>query len=630
MTDLDLKPTTGEPEAVIPSSSATTRQIFVVQRLAVFVREFAISVPPLRLTVCGLLILLGALTEGISLILLVPLVELISDTRAPLGWIGRLLSHAPAAVGLPVSLPVLLLAFVGLVATRSIIIAVRDIELGRLRTIFTDTLRTETYRQTAAASWSFLMRQKLSDILDTLTSHVEGIGIGASSVLRLPALAVVGAIQVAIAFSLSPPLTIGVVSWGGLLLLMLRRRISKQYERGLRLFNARRASFAEMSDFLSALKLAKSRNAEVRHVAAFAAAVERQTAQSIAFDRSDSTVRMFVQIGAAVSLGAFVYAAVEFAHVSAASLIVMVIIFARLSPLVSDLQQGWESVARTLPVFDSMLELRRRCAEAVESIPAGTGRIAVNQQIRFVDVCFQYDKNKGPPTIAGVDFVIPAATTIAIAGRSGAGKSTLADLLLGLVVPDAGSILVDGAPLRGARLGSWRRSVGYVPQDNFLFNATVRANLLWACPDADETDIHRALSIAAADEFVARLPKGLDTVIGERGLRLSGGERQRLGLARALLCNPTLLILDEATSALDHQTERAVQTTLDRLHGSMTIVIIAHRLSTIRSADRILVLEQGRLAQEGTWDALHQDPHGAFAALVDESGKDESGKNVAG
>jgi len=624
MTDFGLKSTAGEPDAVTPSSSTAAPRIFVIERLAVFVREFAASVPPLRLAVCGLLILLGALTEGISLVLLVPLVELVSETPAPLGRLGTALARVPAALDIPVSVPVLLLAFVGLVVARSITIAARDTELGRLRTLFTDTLRTETYRRIAGASWSFLMRQRLSDILETLTSHVEGIGIGASSILRLPALATVGAIQVVIAFSLSPLLTIGVVSWGGLLLLLLRRRIGKQYERGRRLFDARRASFAEMSDFLHALKLAKSLNAEVRHVAAFAAAVERQSVQSIAFDRSDAAMRMLVQIAAAVSLGAFVYAAVEFMHMSAASLIVMVIIFARLSPLVSDLQQGWESVARTLPVFDCVLEMRRCCSEAVESIPAGAGRIEVSREIRFVDVCFRYDKDTGPPTIAGLDFVIPAARTIAIAGRSGAGKSTLADLLLGLVVPDAGSILLDGVPLRGAMLGSWRRSVGYVPQDNFLFNDTVRANLLWAYPDANEGDIRRALAIAAADEFVAKLPNGLDTAIGERGLRLSGGERQRLGLARALLCSPTLLILDEATSALDHQTERAVQAAIDRLHGSMTIVIIAHRLSTIRGADRILVLEQGRLAQEGTWDALRQDRHGPFAALLDEAGNKES------
>jgi ATP-binding cassette, subfamily C, bacterial len=180
---------------------------------------------------------------------------------------------------------------------------------------------------------------------------------------------------------------------------------------------------------------------------------------------------------------------------------------------------------------------------------------------------------------------------IAIVGRTGAGKSSLADLLLGLLSPDNGTLLVDGIPLDGALLGHWRRSVGYVPQDNFLFNDTIRANLLWAYPEASEDDFREALSIAAADGFIGKLPEGLDTVVGERGLRLSGGERQRLGLARALLCRPTLLILDEATSALDNS-----------------------------GADRIIVLDHGRLIQAGTWDSLVQDREGPFAALLGEAG----------
>jgi len=617
--DLDSESVTRKSGTAVGRSKTATRHAFVARRLIIFSREFVASVPRLHLIACGLFILLSAATEGASLALLIPLVEVVEGGEAPLGWLGASVSGVLSAIGLPLSLPVLLFAFISLVAARAVVLAARDTELGYLRTSFTDVLRMRAYSDIAAARWSFLMRQRLSDVLEVLTSHVEGIGIGAGSVLRLPALAILGAIQIMVAFSLSPKLTLGVILWSGLLLLLLRRRIGRQYDRGLRLFDARRASFAEVSDFLHALKLAKSCNAETRHVAAFASAVRRQSTHAIAFDRSDAGMRMTVQIAAAVSLGMFVYAAVEFVHVSVASLIVMVVVFARLSPLVSDLQQGWESVARTLPVFDSVVELRRLCTEAAEPIPVRNGRVDVRGEIRLADVSFRHDKDAGPATLENLTLVIPAATTVAIAGRTGAGKSTLADLLLGLVIPDSGSVLIDGVPLTVEMMGPWRRSVGYVPQDNFLFNDTVRANLLWACPNARDEDISRALSIAAAEEFVAALPHGLDTMIGERGLRLSGGERQRLGLARALLCRPTLLILDEATSALDHQTERAVQAAIERLHGSMTIVVIAHRLSTIRAVDRIFVLERARLVQEGTWAALSADRQGVFAGLMDKS-----------
>jgi len=175
---------------------------------------------------------------------------------------------------------------------------------------------------------------------------------------------------------------------------------------------------------------------------------------------------------------------------------------------------------------------------------------------------------------------------------------------------------VDGVPIRGPWLGAWRQAIGYVSQDTFLFHDTVRVNLLWAWPEASEADLHRALQHAAADEMVAALPQGLDTVLGDRGVRLSGGERQHLALARALLRRPSLLLLDEATSALDTANEQRIYGALADLHGELTIVMIAHRLSTVRTADHILVVEAGRVVETGTWGALWARPGGRFRALA--------------
>jgi len=549
---------------------------------------------------------------------LIPLVQLVGDSQGQRGWIEAHIGGLLETIGLSLSLRILLLAFVGLVTARAVVLALRDVALVRLRIAFADALRQGIYRDVAGARWSFLMRQRFSDLLETLTSHVEGISVGVYSFLRLPAVAIVGAIQVAIALMISPAITVGVLCWGGLVLVTFRRRIGRQHEHGRRLFDAQRASFAEISDFLHALKLAKGYHAETRHIAVFETSVRRQSVESVAFERSNANIRMTTQIAAAISLGIVAYVAASVTNIGVASLIVMIVIFARLTPLVNDLQQGWESVARTMPVFESVAEFRTKARASAESIPVVAGRFELKHDIRFSNVDFRYEKDDGPATLQGLSFVIPASFSVAIVGHTGAGKSTLADLLLGLVTPDRGSILIDGVPLDTALLGRWRHSVGYVPQDNFLFNDSVRSNLLWACPDATESDLRRALSLAAADAFVAALPNGLNTVVGERGVRLSGGERQRLGLARALLCRPTLLILDEATSALDLQTERVVQIALDRLRGMVTLIIIAHRLSTIRQADRILVLERGRLVQEGTWDSLTVDRQGAFVALSGE------------
>ena len=200
-------------------------------------------------------------------------------------------------------------------------------------------------------------------------------------------------------------------------------------------------------------------------------------------------------------------------------------------------------------------------------------------------------------------------------GSSGAGKSTIADLLMGLITPEMGRITVDGVPLEHSQ--SWRESIGYVAQDTFLFHDTVRANLLWARPDATESELSEVLTMAAAEEFVSRLPQQLDTVIGDRGATLSQGERQRLALARALLRRPKLLVFDEATNSLDSENETRILSAIEHLRegiagAGVTTVLIAHRLSTIRWADLIYVIEAGRVVESGDWTTLSVKLDGRF------------------
>jgi ATP-binding cassette, subfamily C, bacterial len=177
---------------------------------------------------------------------------------------------------------------------------------------------------------------------------------------------------------------------------------------------------------------------------------------------------------------------------------------------------------------------------------------------------------------------------------------------MGLVAPSQGTIFIDGKPLAGELFTNWRSSIGYVPQETFLFNDTIRGNLLLVKPGSEERELWEALRYAAADTFVQALPDGLDTTVGDRGVRLSGGERQRIALARALLRKPTVLILDEATSSLDRENEQRILDAIEGLHGELTMIIIAHRLSTIRRADSIVVLEQGRIVATGVWESLFQ------------------------
>ncbi len=225
-------------------------------------------------------------------------------------------------------------------------------------------------------------------------------------------------------------------------------------------------------------------------------------------------------------------------------------------------------------------------------------------QVEFRNLSFTYSEECQSPTLSGVNLKALPGQTVALVGPTGAGKSTVVNLLPRFYHYQDGNILIDGHELREIDKSSLRQQIGYVTQEAFLFNGTVRENLLLARRDASEEQLWTALSNACCESFVKALPQQLDTNVGERGVKLSGGEKQRLSIARALLKDPPILLLDEATASVDTETEHLIQTALDRLMRNRTVFVIAHRLSTIKNADRIYVLDQGQVVEEGTHHEL--------------------------
>ena len=226
----------------------------------------------------------------------------------------------------------------------------------------------------------------------------------------------------------------------------------------------------------------------------------------------------------------------------------------------------------------------------------------VNGHIRFENVMFEYEPDK--PVLRGVSLDAVPGTVTALVGSSGSGKSTLIGLVAAFAKPAGGRVFVDGVDLSTVRLDSYRSQLGVVLQDNFLFDGTIKENILFGRPAASDQDVLKAAAIARVDEFALKMENGLDTVVGERGVKLSGGQRQRVAIARAILADPRILILDEATSSLDTESEAMIQEGLSALMAGRTTFVIAHRLSTIRSADQILVLEHGQIIERGTHSQL--------------------------
>lgn len=464
-------------------------------------------------------------------------------------------------------------------------------------------LRVEAYSHVQRLDTTWFEARSASGLASVLNDDVNQLerflNGGASDLIQVAVTVVaVGAVFFAISPSIAVLafMPIPVILWGAF---YFQRRIAPRYDA----VRAKAGAIASrISNNLSGIATIKSFAAEDREAAAVAAdsrAYVDANAGAIALSSAFvPVIRMAILFG---FLATFVYGGVQVLNGDLREGFYAVLVF-----LTQRLLWPLTRLAETVDLYErAMASTRRVLGLLEEPLPpvqhdAATGRIAGDIALR--DAWFAY--GEGRPALAGIDLDVRAGQTVAFVGTTGAGKTTLFKLLLGLVRPTRGEVLVDGRPMAQHAAGALREQVGWVSQDVFLFDGSVRDNIAYGRPDASDAEVERVARIAEAHEFIAALPQGYATRVGERGQMLSGGQRQRLSLARALLKDPPVLLLDEATSAVDNETEAAIQRSLRRLAHGRTVLVIAHRLSTIVHADRIVVLEAGRIVEEGTHDEL--------------------------
>ena len=558
----------------------------------------------------GILVALGAFFEGIGIVLLIPILSVVvnsGNTNRLTAQITRELFSLLHIQSHPQQLLLLLGVFVILMTLRMVVISARDIALNELQLGFVQALRCSVTRRLASARWDAVIRLRHARIAHLMGSDIQNIGLATHLMIQCAMALVLILTQVLLAIFLSPALSILVLMFLATGLFALAPVMRRARRLGHFVADTNLALMNNTIQFLGGLKLAISQNLQHSFVAEYEDMLAGMTRQHLENLRQWTKTRTVLAALSALAAAAIIFVGFSVLNIAPAILITLTLILVRMSAPVMLLQQNAQTFAQTLPAYEKVQELELDLGAMDTALMMVQDSAVPSGPIVLRNVSFRYTKETGEDAgLRDINLTLQPGTIIGLTGPSGAGKTTLADLIVGLFSPLGGEISVGGTVLRGGFIPAWQRSISYVSQDPFLFYDTIRRNLLWAAPDAGEEDLRMALALTGATDLLSHLDLGMDTVVGERGVRMSGGERQRLALARALLRNPHLLVLDEATNAIDIAGEHEILRRIAQLEPRPTILIITHRTESLIFCDRVLVLENGTVVSDSS-DAVRLD-----------------------
>lgn len=549
---------------------------------------------PQRTLLTLVCLVLAGLAEGIGITSLLPVIRLAASGEA--GGAGetaleRGLASALAMVGLPVSNATLFTLVLGGVFLKAVLLLLANRQVGYAVAHVATSLRLQLIQSLLATRWSYYVHKPIGAVANSVAMEAQAAADAYLHGTNIMALCVQCLVFASISLLVSWRATLAALAAGAVITVILNRLVRMSRKAGRRQTSRIRALLARLADTLQAVKPLKAMAREPLiapvlegETRALNQSLEREVMSRAVLEAlQDPLIMLFLAVA--------LYAGITVLAMPLAEVVILVFLCARIVGDLGKIQKAMQRLAVKESAYWALQDFIHEANAAVE-VATGTRPARFAREIRLSGVSFAHDV---APILRDADMTIPAGSLTVITGASGAGKTTLVDLIVGLLQPDAGDVVVDGVPLRDIASHDWRMQIGYVPQETLMLHQSVRENVTLGDPTVPAADVDAALAAAGATAFVAELPSGVDTMVGERGLRLSGGQRQRLALARALVRKPALLVLDEATTALDPATERAICDTLRELRGAVTLVAICHHGHLVEIADLVYRVQDGRI-----------------------------------